>query len=81
MGNIVAELRNLAENCDEEGNSICNLAADLIEGMSKQVIKTALHGCEGCKERNTEIQRLEAQLERSRSELTGLLYAAAGPGR
>lgn len=81
MGNLVKELRELGDDCCDNGKRICNLAADMIERMSAHVINNALHGCDGCKERDMEIERLEAQLERSRSELAGMLYAAAGAGR
>jgi hypothetical protein len=80
MGNIVAELRGIGEDCDEEGKRICNLAADLIERMSIYTINNVLHSCDGCKERDLEIQRLESQADRTRMELTALRYTAAGSG-
>lgn len=80
MRNIVAELRGIGEDCDEEGKRICNLAADLIERMSIHVINNAIYSCDGCKERDMEIQRLENQADRSRMELTALRYTAAGLG-
>jgi len=81
MGNLVQELRSLAMDCDEEGKRICHDAADMIERMSVSIINRTITGCEACKERDLRIDELENKLERARSEMTGLLYAAAGPGR
>lgn len=81
MKNMVQELRELGDDCCDNGKRICNDAADMIERMSISIINRTITGCEACKERDLRIDELENKLERARSELTGMLYAAAGPGR
>lgn len=80
MASLVKELRELGDDCCDNGKRICNDAADMLERMSISIINRSINGCEACKERDMRIDELENKLERARSELTGMLYAAAGPG-